>query len=481
VADTRIDPLLRKPEPRLRAWTDIALLAQAGMEMTWVSAWYAAIFERQVRLPWWGVWLVLLGVVMGTYAAARLMHAWHVRLRVRQALFLLWIILSALGTLKLVIYLDVRTDLAYLLMAPVRSLLGSDATLLPFLHILFIPLLILRGVFLAEALPEVRSALMNFQLGLTALLLHGLLFLPSHPGFSAGGLFLYLFLGLVTMSTARISGVSSFRGGRLARLNVPWVAGILAGALAVVAAGLLLGRLAVGVPGQVVARVILALFALLGMGIILVLYPVLSLIANLITLVLQQLAERFNSDLFEGLKKSLANLQALTGQLIDRIYPTLHLVRVVVPLLVLLAVIAAVLLWLRLRELDLQMRAEEDAGGLPVGSLAGLLRRLVRQRKTGGRSFEPGRMLAAARIRRVYAGLMGLCAQMGAARKTSQTPDEYLPRAQGLFPGREADLELITRAYDQVRYGEYPESHQEVEDVLAAWKRIQRQKRGGPA
>jgi hypothetical protein len=41
-----------------------------------------------------------------------------------------------------------------------------------------------------------------------------------------------------------------------------------------------------------------------------------------------------------------------------------------------------------------------------------------------------------------------------------------------IFPEGNDDLALITQAYLRVRYGEYPESVEDVGAVEAAWKRV---------
>jgi hypothetical protein len=85
------------------------------------------------------------------------------------------------------------------------------------------------------------------------------------------------------------------------------------------------------------------------------------------------------------------------------------------------------------------------------------------------------RMLAAARIRRIYAKLMLLCEQLEAPRPEAQTPNEYLPTLKMLFPMHYAEVELMTDAYVRVRYGELPESEQELRGIEAAWKQVREQ------
>jgi hypothetical protein len=82
------------------------------------------------------------------------------------------------------------------------------------------------------------------------------------------------------------------------------------------------------------------------------------------------------------------------------------------------------------------------------------------------------RLRAAARIRRIYADFMDLCSDLGQPRPEPVTPLEFLPAAAEVFPSLDSDLEAITKSYLRVRYGELPETHQEVETIEIAWKRV---------
>jgi hypothetical protein len=469
----RSNSILHPPEARLRLWSDIALFSQAGMEMVWASLWYTGIFTREVRVPWWAVWLTFWGIIAVTYGMVRGMSYLAWGKRGRQALLLGWVVLSAFATLKFFVFPDRVTDLLYLLSAPIRTIAGADANGLPFLHLLIVPLVILRGVAIAQAMPDVRSALMDFQLGLAAILLYGILFIPLNPRISASGLFAYFFLGLLMMSAARISGVTNFRGGRLARLGKGWIAGVLGAAALVILASLLLGLLASSYAGEILARVVLAILALIGIVIVVILFPVFRLLANLILLALAQLRDLGNNEALRNLQKLLSQASSFANDLYIRILPVTAVFRILIPLAILLGVVLLVLLWLRLQDVKLDLRGEDNVATQPPGSLSDLLRRLAALgRSSGSRRMSPARLLAAARIRRVYAELMALCAGLGSPRKASATPLEFLPGAQAAIPGQDAALEQITQAYLKVRYGEYPESREEVDEVLGAWRQV---------
>jgi hypothetical protein len=83
-----------------------------------------------------------------------------------------------------------------------------------------------------------------------------------------------------------------------------------------------------------------------------------------------------------------------------------------------------------------------------------------------------GKLRAAARIRRIYAQLMALSAELGSPRREWQTPLEYMVTLHGLFPEHSDELAAVTGAYVRVRYGELPESRSEVTRVERAWKAL---------
>jgi len=81
-------------------------------------------------------------------------------------------------------------------------------------------------------------------------------------------------------------------------------------------------------------------------------------------------------------------------------------------------------------------------------------------------------MLAAARIRRIYARLMKLSTRLDNPRPPSRTPIEFLASLNQLFPTLGSELELITFSYVKIRYGELPEPSEEVVMVEQAWRHI---------
>ncbi|NIM92488.1 MAG: DUF4129 domain-containing protein [Anaerolineales bacterium] len=106
------------------------------------------------------------------------------------------------------------------------------------------------------------------------------------------------------------------------------------------------------------------------------------------------------------------------------------------------------------------------------------VRRMLDQAQMGldsVRKYGLGRRVrAATAIRRIYVQLLEFAAHYDRPRRPSETPREFQEYLSELFPGNTGELEIITEAYNQVRYGEYSEDEEFVLSVENAWKTFQR-------
>jgi hypothetical protein len=80
---------------------------------------------------------------------------------------------------------------------------------------------------------------------------------------------------------------------------------------------------------------------------------------------------------------------------------------------------------------------------------------------------------AAASIRRIYQQMMKAAAAVGYPRAESETPYEYLATLAKAWPENTADTQLITEAYVKVRYGEVPETKEELDQIRRAWQKLE--------
>jgi hypothetical protein len=77
---------------------------------------------------------------------------------------------------------------------------------------------------------------------------------------------------------------------------------------------------------------------------------------------------------------------------------------------------------------------------------------------------------AAASIRRIYRLMCQSAAAAGYPRLETETPYEYLPTLARVWPDYASESRLITEAFVRIRYGELPETDEELESIRSAWR-----------
>ncbi len=467
-------PILARPQ----MWFVLAQACLAVMELTLFSLWYQGLFNM-VPLAWPAQFGLLATVGVTSYALAKGMQASGTRLFVRQAFFLAWISLALLGTLRIMIYAGVDIGLREMVARPIQFITFEGSEGAAFFHLLAILALIWRAVSLTGSQVSVYRIQVSFQLGLILLLIYGIAQAFSHPVEAIIGLFLYLFFALVSMSSARIASLAEARGGRVHRFSAGWLAGILLTGLGVVGLSILVGWLASGRLTTEVIKVFIFISTFFAAGLLWILTPVVSLLARMIA-GLFDLIERISRQAGGiRLPRFLENLVIEITKLIEVAIPGIVAGRVVLLAALLILLLAVILVSLRFHSSRANPKEEENSHtgeNQETRLWRKILQRLV-PTTANLRRRSPGQLFAAARIRRIYRQLMALSQKHGAGRLPSQTPLEFLPRLEELFPAGQEDLSLITSAYVKVRYGEYPETLSEVGDVQRAWDRIRRQAR----
>lgn len=67
---------------------------------------------------------------------------------------------------------------------------------------------------------------------------------------------------------------------------------------------------------------------------------------------------------------------------------------------------------------------------------------------------------------------MAFCEKLDTPRLPAFTPQEFLPQLISLFPDYSNEVTLLTDVYQRVRYGEIPESSEEMRQIIAAWNAV---------
>jgi hypothetical protein len=459
-----------------QAWVTLSLISRLVMEVTVISLWYQAIFTVE-GMAWGRIWLILTIIPFVSFLLAMGMQKRKWKMPARWGVFLTWLVFALFASLKLLLFPGTAIFLAELLKQPFQFIFVPEANPTGFFHLFFVGLLVLRGVSLAKAQASLLGVQTSFQMGLVWLLLYGMGFAIRHAVDATIGLYLFLFLGLVAMTTARLSGLTELRGGRLAHFGLGWLTSVLAAALAVVGLAVAAGWLATNQVIVFIVRALAYLVTLVTGLLMMLVMPIVLALGRFLPVIIDfinRLIARLSSI---SLPKFLTDAATHISQALEKVIPYLMAARGLLLVGLLVLVLVSILLALHLRDRRHNDREEEDTAAAPpedINFLRRLLDKLL-QKARGLRLHSPGQILAAARIRQIYRQLMLLCKKLGAERKPSLTPLEFVPQLETVFPSGRPELDCITEAYVRVRYGEYPETMREIEQVETAWNQLRQE------
>jgi hypothetical protein len=297
--------------------------------------------------------------------------------------------------------------------------------------------------------------------------------------------YLFLFFSLLAMSSARMAVLGTLRGGKPNVFDRRWFLGVLFAASVVVGLSAFMGD-----QFAWVGYIFLGIFGSLILLIWIIVSPLLTLliywIGNLTgqSHALDSLSKSLQniSDMMRGFGQRISDMldKSGIGELVSRLGPTL---KAILLGSIVLVVIAGIVLWVAFtlwKDRERRRLDEEQNSMLKGGDLWRMLQDLLRQRWGELMNTVAGvtdlrhrqRLRAAARIRQIYADLLELCVKLDQPRPDSLTPLEFVPALEHLFPKFQSELNVITKAYLGVRYGQLPETRSEVQEVENGWKSI---------
>ncbi len=467
----------------IHPWRELANLSRMGMELCWIALWYSDLTQINHPISIWRAVLVLGALELFSHLLARGLNLEKQHAAVRRLVDLGVLLFNLALSLELLLYAPEWQGPVAIVGRIVSGFSVMNTIPAEFWVLLACLLVWNRGIVLARSRVSADLSLAGFQLGLLMFFFYGstLAFLPVRTALLA--LAAFLLLGLVSMSAARVYETGRGRGGRLAGFNRVWLGGILLAALLVVAVGIVPASLLPPGAAQFVIRYLLVGVGLLAGLFVLILAPV----ALAILFAFQAVWPKLDALLqMLQLNEMLARLKGpVQGNNLENLMIRLPVTKPVVLVGVLALVVAAILAGLGWRAWRERSVAQEDGHiDFAPPDLLRLLRLFMRKRLDEAREAlargalfsRMDRLFAAARVRWIYARLMRLCVKMGHPRPVAKTPWEFLPELEGLFPGREKELGEITQAYVRVRYGEAPETREEVERLMGDWKEVTRGK-----
>jgi hypothetical protein len=475
--------------PWLNPWQELAYLSTIVMELCVIIPWYVLFGSPSGPMVVLRTILAFGGVLTANHLILRLFDNLEVKKNLRRWVFVFLLVVSLFFGLKLLVFFGNRMTVD-LILRSVLDAFGDAEAGIPsvFAAILLVMLTAYRGAALAgeEAGPWMVGRRLRWGLVLLGVvgLLSAILFRPVSGAIAY--LMVFLCAGLLGMTAARINIMAQERGGRdipfdrqrvvtlvvvvLGLVGLAGLSGLLLGSN--VGSGILLAMLALG--GQLL-RWIAIIVGILLYPLIVVFFSVVQWVMNRLALHPVSLPQNLPGDDVIKKLEELASKQPVP--LLDS-----HLLNLIILGGIILVLGVVIVLLIRSRTIkgknaglgETEMLLSQDD----------LLRQMLLTARKNAQSLldrlaqglglrNDARRRAAQRIRVIYTDLLELAASLKHPRWPQQTPLEYLPELQKAFPSSQAELVLITQAYQRIRYGELPEAQDEVNVIENAWSHVQ--------
>lgn len=437
-------------------------------EWIWVAALFAALFNLSSKIP--SILLSFAIPALAGYVLSKLLHISTISSVDQKVILAVWVILAlglwtwlfALGSVQ---ELTISWPLSGKL-----TLQNTDALQTLLMQMIILLLIVRRSLTLPASLVTSWQAVRSSQIGLAAFLVFGLTTTWENFFSNLWPFALYLFLILIALTTARLAELTLNYSGRSPAFSSSWLISIALLALTFVIIACFSGWL-VGVAMVETASTILNFLYLALLAVILILLsPILLLLVAAIPvldgLVQEMLSKNFGQQQAEFI---LSVLQPQPGQaenFLQVMNSGVTLILVVITLLILIGIITGV----QIHRHRIPATSEEE-----INELAQVRKMLAGTRKRSPFTStldQARRWLASARIRRIYAQLMKHCADLNNPRPPSFTPLEFQPRLNELFPTLMTETTLLTNTYVSIRYGEYPETLDEMQQIHEAWEKV---------
>lgn len=458
-------------------WHEFGRATQIWMECIWMILWVWSIFNARLNISYWLILLIFGCVMTFSYAFAVGIQRIKTSLINLRLLFLMWSLLSAWIVFKLILYPSQSVGIFSPFTLAYRYIMEKNDVPLQVWLAIVTGLIIIRAVKFAQFHVSSYSVRNSFQIGLIFLLFYGLFGINSRLPIPVIPVTVFLGLGLISLSSAKLAEMSRQRGGSRVNLRSVWlllIIGITAGIL-------FIGYLVTAFMHWQTAGITDISVYILAILTTLIIVPF-AMVSLLLTILLIPFIRFLNQiglfQLFKLDPGSLgieSNLQPILG--LQRQLPIAPIF-VMMILVILLLVIGYLVGRIRRKRLaaynidNWQIEKNNPDGVKKHGWLRGKILqafdRLNYQRKIPNAR----KAWMAIRIRWIYVQFLDIMRQLGTPREKFQTPLEYLPLAVTTLPAYQKEMESITGAYLLVRYGEIPEDEKEAQKVLSDWQRI---------
>lgn len=452
------------------------------MGLSWGVPWFRSLTQATNDLSTGFAFLVFGGMMLSAYWFVRMLNALRLRAGIRRTVLLVLLVVSVFVGLKTLLFAEENVTLSDLTDRQLRSFADAFA-LIPDEFIITVGVLVAwrRGTQLANE--KVGPRLIRSAFGIGLGMFFAFIFLNTLvTGETLGSMpTLFLFAALLAMGASRVYVISTLRGGRDNPFDRRWMTGMLISVSGAVGIAAWLGAEISGGEGLLgtVPRFILGIALALSF---LILLPVFMLMYWLLYTTVTMMdaenpiANRIGDVIgrLQGAAEGLFGfLEPYLGPLGDFLARFGVLTKTLILWGIVLFFVLIILFMTYIQDSRRRARLREQYERIAEEGLLNALRKALlggAQQAAQGLAgmFDMDRrrrLLAAARIRRIYQELMHLCEGLNRPRPGAITPNEFIPALCEIFPNQKAEVERITQAYQQVRYGELPESREDVEAV----------------
>ncbi len=484
-----------------RAWREISLISAILMELSWVTPWMQALITPEASMRLESSFWALLGIGLLAYAVLRLAALFSFSNQVRYWLLSGILLLSLAWANAWLLHpeaANIWQSFGFIL-----SGFQNESNLLPpeFILGFCVAFVWLRGIRWATADGMPSELRLSLRIGFIMLVLYAFLFTWRGQGELSSMAYVFFLFALLALGSARLAREEAHPATFGTFFSRKWLLALL---LVFGVFMLVLSLLGWGLETQLdwVRQAALSLWLLFWGLALLVFTPFLALISFLFEFIRSRadmsMFQEFlpSADVVEtqdeAARETIETFQALDETFLDALQrwfeslPIAELLIAARPYFfgsLILGLIGVgiylagrrISLWKAISDNVREERSVESGDGWLSNMRLNWRDRLRSMRDSILRiaNLDQGRkLLAAARIRRVYSFLMDLSKSLGKERHKAVTPIEFIETLDGLFPFHRKEVELISQAYVRVRYGEIDESPNEVVEVDRAWLQL---------
>jgi hypothetical protein len=447
-------------------WEETAGIMRMLTELLPFTIWYTSLTGTQDK---WTLTLGILAIILfSSFYLTRLLHHLKWNIVVQAIVILGWMLACILLGLKVLIFPGQPISFWEMAATPIVDL-WTGKSIVEFVHTLLFLFLVWRGVFLTRYPTRPFGVIASFQVGLIFFIVYAFLHPLNQPKFIIGTFFAFVMTSLAGLSTSRIAEQSEIEEARLPAMSLRWAAGLIFAVtgIAAISYGLaaFINRFLAD-PAANILRIVIQILA-----------DIFFLITSPFLFALMWLIEKIMAVINTGVIVNLINLGQDICKLIQGFAQkplfNLHInFRFFFWVLLFLGIVVVILISLRWKPWKRVVKAETEGDEIEPEIRFNRILNWLQKLRIPTPWINPARMLAAARIRRIYAQLLKLCKKFDRPRPPASTPLEFLPTLGILFPENLDDLKAITHSYLKVRYGAFPETRHEVEEIEKAWRHI---------